>query len=126
MMTILDPWTLALLLVIAICVWQGGCLTMHTAQYFRGRPLSYRTIFAGLKQKLVMTASLGLFFIALYMLVVTCAAYFLGANEKHKLFEYAREHSIACIYGGLALFVTISIVILGIRKIIKNIYNAQS
>jgi hypothetical protein len=114
------------LIVIMVFVWQGLRLTIYTAQYCRGRPLSIMSVFAGLGQKLIMTLGLGIFFSSLYIITVWGIAHALHDEEKRALLQYAREHPIACIYGGLILFVVISLTILVIRCCIKRVCNGRS
>ncbi len=106
-----------------------GCLALTIAltifQIFTKKEPTVRKIFVGLKPKLFMTAALGSFFLVLYICLVLLGAYFLHGEVRQTLFMYVRNYPIYFVYGGMALFVTISLTILLIRSFIKRFYNSR-
>lgn len=117
--------------VIGVCCvflfvgWLGLLVALKFAPYFINNPVSVRRIFVGLKPKLWMTAGLGLFFAGFYVSIILCAARLLDSETRQSLFLLALHHPTYFIYAGLALFASISLSTLAIRKVIKCLYNAK-
>lgn len=121
--SLLEP---ILLLALFACLgWQGLRCGLLLAQYFTGRPIFLQSIFVGLRPKLWMSAGLGAFFFALYVAILFAASHLLDASSRQTLLHIAHTHPVYCLYGGLLLFVAISLLIVGVRSIIKRIYNAK-
>jgi hypothetical protein len=72
-----------------------------------------------------MTACLGLFFFSLYAIVVLIGAWSIDPNMRQELLLMAREHTSEFIYGGLLIFMTLSLSILVVRSFIKRVYNSR-
>ncbi len=105
--------------------WLTLLVSLRVAQIFMKRELSISRIFYGLKPKLFMTAALGGFFISLYIAVVYFGAYLLSGEVRQTLFNYVRTYPIYFVYGGLVLFVSVSLTILIVRSFIKRFYNSR-
>jgi hypothetical protein len=103
----------------------GLLLSLHCFQHFTGRQIGVRKIFDGLKPKLWMTAGVGFFFFIFYLAVVLIGTNLMNSEMRLKLFDSMRNNPILFVYLGLFLFVMISISILGVRSIIKRIYNSR-
>lgn len=103
----------------------GLRIAIQVTQYITKKPVSFDRLFAGLKPKLWMTASLGIFFTCFYLGVVLLTANFLEGDMRQQLFNIAYHHPTYFIYGGLALFATISLGILVVRSVIKRVYNSR-
>lgn len=103
----------------------GLIFSLKLAQSFTKRQVSVQRIFDGLRPKLWMTAGLGVFFIIFYAALVSMGTNFMSSEVRLKIFEAMRNNPILFVYLGLTLFVTISIAILGVRSIIKSIYNSR-
>lgn len=112
-----------ILFILLFGLW-ALAVALHTAQYAMKRKVSFSALFAGLKPKLWMTAGLGCFFFALYGFIVLIASRFIDAEMRHSLFSAAKSHPTYFIYGGLLVFVLISLSILAVRSGIKRIYNS--
>ena len=128
--TTLQMITTVVVFLIAGCV--GLMVSLQCARYFMKGPVSVGKIFYGLRPKLWMTAGVGCFFLIFY-----CFTLFVGTNlinsdnpenmeTRLKIFNLMRSNPILFIYLGLTVFVLISISILGVRSIIKRIYNSRN
>lgn len=115
--------------LITILILILGCLGLRTAllaaQYFMKRPISIRALFIGLKPKLWMSAGVGIFFLSLYGFIVLLSSFFLDFEMRQYIFFQALSHPTYFIYGGLSLFVIISLSILVVRSVIKRVYNSR-
>jgi hypothetical protein len=103
----------------------GLFLSLKVAELLTKKPVVVSRIFEGLRPKLWMTAGLGSFFSLLYIATLWLMAYLLDGERKSQLFELALHHPTDFIYGGLCLFITISLAILLVRSVIKRLYNAS-
>lgn len=103
----------------------GLRIAMQVTHYLTKRPVTFNRLFAGLQQKLWMTACLGIFFACLYLTVVSLAAWMLEGDMRQTLFNIVYRHPTYFIYGGLGLFSSISLGILVVRSIIKKVYNSR-
>lgn len=103
----------------------GLKIAMQITHYLTKRPVSFKRLFNGLRQKLWMTACLGVFFTALYLTVVSLAAWMLEGDMRQSLFNTVYRYPTYFIYGGLALFSSISLGILVVRSVIKKVYNSR-
>lgn len=100
-------------------------LALRLAQHLTSRPISISKLLVGLEPKLVMTAGLGFFFVGFYVSVVYITSQILTGEMRQKIFEMALNYPTYFIYGGLFLFILISIGILGVRSVIKKLYNSR-
>lgn len=119
---------LEIALITAAFIFIGGLGlsgALLLAGYCMKHPPSIRSLFVDLKPKLWMTTGLGLFFFALYACIVLMFSFFLNTETKQTLFSLALRHPTYFIYGGLSLFVTISLTILIVRNFIKKVYNSR-
>lgn len=103
----------------------GLILVIQMTHYITKRPISFQKLFDGLHSKLWMTAGLGFFFACLYPLIVFLISWALDENTRQSLFNMAYHHPVYFIYAGLATFAFISIGILGVRSVIKRVYNSK-
>ncbi|MGZ3633898.1 MAG: hypothetical protein ACXU9U_01410 [Parachlamydiaceae bacterium] len=113
--------TAAFIFVGSLGLW--GALLL--AGYWMKHPPSIRSLVVDLKPKLCMTVGLGIFFFTLYACLVLIFSFFLNTEIKQTLFSLALRHPIYFIYGGLTLFVTLSLTILIVRSFIKKVYNSR-
>lgn len=112
--------------ILAILIALMGLkIAIQVTQYITKKPVSFDRVFAGLRPKLWMTAGLGAFFACFYLGAVLLTANFLDADVRHQLFDMAYRHPTYFIYGGLAVFASISLGILVVRSIIKRVYNSK-
>lgn len=105
--------------------WLGLSCALLLAQYFMKRPPTIHTLFIDLKPKLWMTAGVGIFFFSLYGCLILLFSFFMNQEVRQSLFSMALRHPTYFIYGGLSIFVTISLSILVVRSFIKHIYNSK-
>lgn len=103
----------------------GLRIVMQLTHYLTKRPVPIEKLVVGLRPKLWMTAGLGIFFAAFYLSTIFLISKFLDEELRRDLFTLAYKHPAAFIYGGLALFASISLGILVVRSIIKRIYNTK-
>lgn len=96
--------------------------SLRLARCFMQRDVRVSNLLVGLKPKLWMTACLGIFFFSLYAMVVVLGAYFLDDKMRQFLFHSARDNPVLFIYGGLLVFMGISIGIIAVRSAIKRVY----
>lgn len=119
----LQIFLITLLILILGCL--GLSCALLLAQCFMKRPPSIRALFIDLKPKLWMTAGVGIFFFSLYGCLVILFSFFIDQEMRQSLFSMALRHPNYFIYGGLTIFVTISLSILMVRSIIKRVYNSK-
>ena len=120
--------TLQALLIVLLVLLIGLVLfyiALSYAQKVSHRRVSVRTMFYGFRQKIWMTAGLGLMFSGLYLLVVYLAS-FVGSEARMNLFFMAYKHPTMFIYLGLLIFVCISMGIIFARTVIKYLYNKNN
>jgi hypothetical protein len=103
----------------------GLKLMIQITHFLTKRPVSFSKLTQELRAKLWMTACLGLFFACLYIFVVYLASWALEGEIRQDLFNAVYHHPTTFIYGGLALFSSISLGILVVRSLIKRVYNSK-
>ena len=82
-----------------------------------------KTIFNGFRQKMWMTAGLGIVFFSVYLLIVLCGSYFKDPSARLDFFFLVYQHPVSFIYLGLLIFACMTSGIYLVRMIIKYIYN---
>lgn len=112
------------ILAIAIAAL-GLILALQLTHLITKRPVEIRKLFIGLEPKLWMTAGLGCFFFSLYFGGVWLASRLIDPHARKALFNLVLQYPIHFVYGGLSLFVLISLSVLAIRGLIKRAYNSR-
>ncbi len=84
-----------------------------------------RSLFINFKQKMWMTAGLGIFFAGLYGFLLYYGSIKLDGKAKQALFHNVYQNPVHYIYLGLFIFVSISIIIYILRLIIIYFYNSK-
>jgi len=118
-----------MLLVVALVLIVGVLalkLALSFAQTMTQRTFSMKALLVGLKPKLWMTAGLGVGFGFFYLCFIYLLSYFLSDDLKQQFFTSAWSHPTYFIYGGLCIFALTSVAILGVREVIKRIYNSRN
>lgn len=80
-----------------------------------------RDLFKDFNRKIWMTLGLGSVFFSLYFLVVYSGSSFMRQWGPELIFV-AQKNPLYFIYGGLALFATLSLTIYFVRTVIKYLY----
>lgn len=110
---------LALLLAGVVLFCSAICLVERG---FRQKVV-VKTIFNGFRQKMWMTAGLGVVFFSLYLLVVLGGSYFKDQSARLDFFFLMYKYPASFIYLGLLIFACITSGIYLVRIVIKYIYN---
>lgn len=98
-----------------------GVKMWHRLQSRRDRSLAALVLY--FRQKLWMTVGLGLFFGALYLVVVTLAHYYLTADVFVLFLDFGRKHPATVLYGGLCVVAINSALIYLVRLGVKSLYH---
>ncbi len=106
-----------------------GLILFYSALYFAEalmhKKISVRSIFKNFRQKMWMTAGLGILFFSLYVVLVYIGSFVTHAIGHINLFNLLHKHPVAFIYLGLLTFAIISISIYLVRLVIKYLYNSR-
>jgi len=96
---------------------------IQMTQLVTRKPISFRSLVYNFKQKMWMTAGIGLTFFSLYLLLL-----FLSSNlldERLNFFIKVYQNPTAYVYIGLSIFITISISIYLVRMFIIYLFDLQ-
>lgn len=117
----------AFLIVSAVLITGVVCFRMalYAARKGLHRHVDIKVIFKDIRQKMWMTAGLGLVFFAIYLLVVAAGSYFNDAQFRMRLFFLMYEYPTVFVYVGLLVFATFSTAVYLVRMVIKSIYNSK-
>lgn len=102
------------------------CSALYFAEKTMKRKVALRSIFKNFKQKMWMTAGLGVVFFSLYLLIVSLGSRFNDPSARLSFFFLVYEHPVAFIYLGLLTFAAFSTGIYLVRLVIKYFYNTRS
>lgn len=121
-------YSFQVILVVALflcAAWLILATSLTIAQAVMKKKISLSALFVGLQPKLFMTAALGLFFFSLYIFIVWLLSYFLDDEMRQSLFKAIYSYPVYFAYGGLAIFIAISVSIVLVRSVIKRFYNSR-
>ena len=96
---------------------------IQMTQLVTRKTISIRSLFYNFKQKMWMTAGIGLTFFSLYLLLI-----FLSSNlldERLKFFLQVYQNPTAYVYMGLSIFIILSISIYLVRMFIIYLFQSQ-
>ena len=96
---------------------------IQMTQLVTRKTISIRSLFYNFKQKIWMTAGIGLTFFSLYLLLI-----FLSSNlldERLKFFLQVYQNPTAYVYMGLSIFIILSISIYLVRMFIIYLFHSQ-
>lgn len=91
----------------------------------QNRTYSLRPLFKDFRQKMWMTACLGILFLGLYLGFVLLSSQ-MDPERKMELFLLAYKHPLKFVYLGLIFFIGISVSIILARTIIKYLYHLKN
>lgn len=97
------------------------CVLVRYASQYLNPGWSFQVLFRDFKRKIWMTLGLGSTFLAFYLIGVGLSAYFIKQSNTN-LIALAYQRPISYIYGGLWLFICLSLSIYLVRMILKYIY----
>lgn len=116
---------LAIFFSILLIGLAGFYLGMLVTSLLTNKTVSALSLFKDFKQKMWMTAGLGILFFGLYFLVVYTTSLFINSENRLNIFLLIYKNPIPFIYLGLVIFVCISSSIYLVRMIIKHLYNTR-
>jgi len=98
--------------------------SLYLMKLLMNKPWGFRALFVNFKQKIWMTAGLGLFFCGLYLtLLMLCSK--VSSTTKGQIFLSMQNEPTRFIYLGLLIFLSVSVTICLIRSCIKRLYNKR-
>lgn len=117
---------LSVLVIVSTILLAGGAifyLALLIARLSMKKQVHPSIMFEGFRQKMWMTAGLGIVFFCSYLGISATAFYFKDPQARLHLFTFAYENPAALIYIGLLIFACFSVCIYLVRIIIKYFYN---
>ncbi|MEI8366378.1 MAG: hypothetical protein WCF65_08155 [Parachlamydiaceae bacterium] len=120
----MDPLVTVLIFVLA------GVMMYYIAIAFSewvvGRKISARFLLKNFGQKMWMTTGLGLFFAAIYLLVIFGGSYLFDEKSRLSLLLLMYKQPVDFIYLGLLTFACASLLIYFARMVIIHLYNTRN
>lgn len=100
------------------------CL-MYLAEWITKRTFNIHSLFRDFNQKMWMTVGLGITFLGLYFIIIYIASFVKDPQTRLDFFFQLYKHPVSFIYLGLLVCVSVSILIIIIRMVIKFYYNTR-
>ncbi len=98
---------------------------MYLAELITKRTYNIRSLFKDFNQKMWMTVGLGITFLGLYFAIIYLASFVKDPQIRLDFFFQLYKHPVLFIYLGLLTCVTVSILIVLTRMVIKFYYNTK-
>lgn len=100
-------------------------ISLNAAALIMKKDVSPRKILFNFKEKMWMTAGLGLFFFGSYLIILVTLSLFKHEMAGLDIFYFCYHNPTFCIYLSLGIFVLFSALIYTIRRLIIFLHNSM-
>jgi hypothetical protein len=115
-------WVLGIGIAVGlVCLGRFGLQMWSRLQARRDR--SWGALLLYFRQKVWMTAGLGLFFISLYLLLAVCGRCFVTSENFSGFLVFGKEHPSLILYLGLLVVALNSMLIYCVRLCVKALFH---